>query len=246
MADYSEIGLNLFLNSTNAVSFAGTITSYNSGFDSGAIDAYSIKNFNFNAGSGGTLTLGGGDNANGYLRVLDSAGTQKVLINNEGIRVTDGSIVIENNLGSTIMDNKGLTTVNFRSYATSEFGSATQDGTTLSLMGGMSVSFEMDKDVNILAFFYDYGYNNDAGGGVNHSMTMYKSTDGTTYTAPSYSMSYDTYSNLLQPITGYWLFNVDGSGSYTYWKLDVEWKKNDGSGTAISLNRNLTYVVLGS
>lgn len=51
---------------------------------------------NFDWGTGGTLTLGGNDNGNGLLRMLDASGNQIGGWNNTGITINKGSI----NLGS--------------------------------------------------------------------------------------------------------------------------------------------------
>jgi hypothetical protein len=67
-----------------------------------------IKDFTFNAGTGGTLTLGGTENGNGFLIVRNAAGGTICTIDNTGITVTTGSITINNSAGSTIIDQYGL------------------------------------------------------------------------------------------------------------------------------------------
>lgn len=51
---------------------------------------------NFEWGTGGTLTLGGSNNTNGWLRILNASGTQTGKWDNAGISITKGSIDLGN------------------------------------------------------------------------------------------------------------------------------------------------------
>lgn len=61
---------------------------------------------NFDWGTGGTLTLGGQNNVNGLLRVLDASGNQVGQWGKDGINISKGSISV----GNTSIDSNGLVT----------------------------------------------------------------------------------------------------------------------------------------
>lgn len=79
-----------------------------------AIGTANIGTLSFNEISGGTATLGGTNNGDGLLSVKNQAGSEVVRLDGSGIRVTDGSISVQNSSGGTIVDSGGLVgTVNF-------------------------------------------------------------------------------------------------------------------------------------
>ena len=61
---------------------------------------------NFNWGTGGTLTLGGQDNVNGLLRMLNASGTEVGKWSNAGIDVKKGNIEIGDNNNSSVSVNE--------------------------------------------------------------------------------------------------------------------------------------------
>ena len=83
-----------------------------------------ISNFNFNQGTGGTLTLGGTANGNGVLRVLTSSDGTAVVANNNGLSGYGGSITILNTTDGTVLDKLGVvnSTLFTQSVITKEAG----------------------------------------------------------------------------------------------------------------------------
>ena len=68
---------------------------WQAGFDSNgnaAVNILSVIGINFDWARGGTLTLGGQNNGNGTLKVLDASGNQIGYWDNTGIHITDGEI----------------------------------------------------------------------------------------------------------------------------------------------------------
>ena len=98
---------------------------------------------NFSYGKGGTLKLGGVNNENGTLEMLDASGNTVGIWNNEGLNLKKGSIygstiyLDENNLQSLIIGrNKNLETV----YEVSCFG-MTIDTTNMNLLYSVNKMF---------------------------------------------------------------------------------------------------------
>lgn len=139
----------------------GAVSAYDfdSNTDRNSVSFAKIKNFSFNAGTGGTLTLGGFGNGSGQLIikndsgnvliVADSAGfsgytgtsssiagTLGVNINYQldesGLSIYNGSINIYNNEGTTILDEFGLNSQNNFPFSASSSGGANQTINTYS------------------------------------------------------------------------------------------------------------------
>jgi len=256
MTDYSQLGLNSSLQPINSpvtnsgftASFIDSYT-YNSTNDRNAVSIYNIKNFSFNAGTGGTLTLGGLNDGNGILQIKDSGGTQRVVLNNEGITVNDGSIVIKNSLGSVIMNQTGLTTYNFKSDSRSESTVVNTAGTTYSTIGSVTLDFDLNKKCNVLFLASTMARNTLGSTNSTFRIGLYKSTDGTSYSLDTSSQTWYIYEPLGEEFTnkfqsGMLFYEIDASGTYNYWRSTLEWMVS--AGTAYCYNRQLNYVVLGS
>ena len=119
--------------------------------DNAIISQKKISNFSFSQGRGGTLTLGGTSNGDGYLDIKNSAGSSIVTADNTGLTINNGSIVINNTAGSAVVDGQGIvSTQNF------EFGQAsgTVEFNTTSLtyvdVSNMSLSIPLTRQSNIL------------------------------------------------------------------------------------------------
>lgn len=91
-----------------AVSTDGGKT-WNAGMDSSGnavVNVLSAIGINFDWAKGGTLTLGGQNNNNGLLRILDASGKQIGSWTKDGIKITEGSINFGN--GKVVADKDGL------------------------------------------------------------------------------------------------------------------------------------------
>ncbi len=132
--DYSSLGLNQQLQpinspvAQNGVKFVNGLD-FDSNYDRGVITGAKLGNFSFNAGTGGTISLGGTLNGDGYLEVKNASGSVIVVINNDGIAVTGGSVSIKNSAGTTILDSTGL--VSSANFVSGQ-GSTTAAGTLTS------------------------------------------------------------------------------------------------------------------
>ncbi len=69
-----------------------------------AITNAKIKDLTWDKAQGGTATLGGLNNVDGVLSILDNANVEKVVLDKDGILINDGKIVIKNNENTTIID----------------------------------------------------------------------------------------------------------------------------------------------
>lgn len=112
---------------------------FDSDTDRNTVTFSKIKNFSFNSGTGGTLTLGGQDAQSGQLIIRDANGNVIIVadqlgfdgydgsgtstagtlgqninyhLNEDGLSIYNGSITIYNNQGTTIIDNFGINSAN--------------------------------------------------------------------------------------------------------------------------------------
>lgn len=73
-----------------------------------AVTDAKIVNLSFNKAVGGTLTLGGSNNASGVFSLLNGSGSEVVHMDNTGIQVFNGNITIKNDSSQTAIDAKGI------------------------------------------------------------------------------------------------------------------------------------------
>lgn len=136
---------------TSGVIYAGTIAG--SQITAGTIVASVgyLGTISANQINTGTLTLGGTSNGNGLMRVLDAGGTQRVVIDNTGITINDGSITIKNSGSTTFLDSGGLvSTVNFPfTQVTSGSASQTTTGTAWVDINGITTDIVNNRTQQI-------------------------------------------------------------------------------------------------
>lgn len=129
------IELNEFLQPQNApVTQASEFKNsmqFDSNTDRNSVTFSKIKNFSFNAGTGGTIQLGGTENGNGFLVVKDASGSTMVTIDNTGVTINSGSLTIYNQYGSAVIDAYGLN---------SQTGFKNSDSSSLSLNQNFATS----------------------------------------------------------------------------------------------------------
>src|SRR4051812_1585387 len=106
ISDFAAVGLDKYMRPLNAPAtapnnFVGGMD-FNTNYDRNAVTAVNLRNFSFNAGTGGTLVLGGTNNGNGNFILKDASGSTIVTGNNQGITVTGGNISVQDNSGTTI------------------------------------------------------------------------------------------------------------------------------------------------
>lgn len=73
-----------------------------------AITNAKINDLTWDKARGGTAILGGLANVDGILSVRDASDVEKVLLNKDGITISDGKIILKNSSATTIIDAYGL------------------------------------------------------------------------------------------------------------------------------------------
>lgn len=136
---------------------------FDSQTDRNIIDNTKLRNFNFNAGTGGTIVLGGVSNGNGVLLVKDSGGTTKVTANNTGIEITDGKLTFVNTAGGTVLDVIGLNSVtSFNSANVSSIVVGTQSSTSyVAVTGGTLTTLVLSRPTKVFQYIDVFARNPD-------------------------------------------------------------------------------------
>jgi hypothetical protein len=260
LSDFSVVGLDKYMRPLNAPvtnrgSFVGGMD-FNTNFDRNAVTAINLRNFNFNAGTGGTITLGGISNKNGLLTVRDAGGITKVTADNTGITITDGKLTFVNTAGGTVLDGSGLvSTVSFQAASVEDITTRTTTSSTfVDVSGGALSPFVTTRATKTVIYVTGFGYNiawlqnavamqlqavdSIDGTLVNFPLTIEASLTsvgggGPPYTSFGYSADYQFASAAV--IVGL------SAGTHT---LKLQYKTN-GSGTAELSVTQLGYVVLG-
>lgn len=211
---------------------------FNSGYDRNTVTTQKIRDFSFNSGQGGTLTLGGSGNGNGILRVLDSGGTQRVVFGNTGGTITNGNLVLINDSGGTILDNKGVLnqTVLTSSVASISSG-GTQNiiGTAPTIFTGSTLSFSLERTQNILfladVITYSNGTTSFNGNGQININGVEQGRWAENYSVPSSLMS-DSIHSLNQLSAGTHTFTLSATPS--------------SAGTIVVYQWRMTYIIVGT
>ena len=207
-----------------------------------AVTSAKINDFSFNQGTGGTLTLGGTNNGNGLLNVQNQAGANIVTLNNTGMTVTDGSILIQNSSGSSVIDSNGVNSLtNFQSNAFVLSGTQTItntesdiNNTTGTIIVGRSSKYLFITNVNA-----DLVY----GGTTAKSNIVYFNLDGTNQdpVAKVNGFNGDGQNTILKTTYGLTHLVTLDPGTHVV-KLRL---KNDNAGGANISDASLVYVALG-
>lgn len=151
------------------------------------ISSARIKNLTWDKGRGGTLTLGGLDNQEGFLSLLDALSVEKVLIDKDGILIRDGKIIIQNSNGDSFIDEKGI--ISETSFPSNQvFDSTIRTTTSTSLVdvpGSTLSPFTLERTARVLILITLSGYNfNWVVDGSTMHITAVSSVDGAVFTFP--------------------------------------------------------------
>ena len=129
---------------------------------SAAITDANIGSLSFSILSGGTATLGGAANGDGLLLVKSAADAEVVRLDNAGILVNNGQIIVKNDSGGTVVDSAGIvSTVNFpNDQVFSNSGSSTSGTSYIDIPGSSLSPFVLNRATNVLITVTAGGYNN--------------------------------------------------------------------------------------
>lgn len=226
--------------------------------EAGVISAAKIRNasigtaqivaFNFNQGTGGTITLGGTANGNGVMQVLNASGGTVVIADNSGLTVNNGSITIKNTSGSTVIDSSGLNSLTNFQYGQGSAGTADQNITsvtpTFTDISGGSVLLSLTRQANVLINYSASGYHLDFDG-----LGWIRVNDGTTSYGPNVFIAGDGSGAAIMKTASASFIQNFPTGTYT---LKLQATQNNSPGT-LSINSQglintpaiINYLVLG-
>jgi hypothetical protein len=139
-----------------------------------SIGTAKIQAFNFNQGTGGTLTLGGTTNGNGVLQINNSSGSALITADNSGL-------TIKANNGTTIIDNIGIISQsNFKSDTKIDTNTHKTTSTSyVDVTGGTLVPLVITRPTKVLMYLDVNGYNDNNPNDISH-FCVFNLTDGTT------------------------------------------------------------------
>lgn len=233
---------------------------FDSGTDRNTVTFSKIKNFSFNAGTGGTLTLGGDSGQNGQLILRDSSGNVIIVadqlgfdgyngsgtsiagtlgdninfhLNEDGLSIYNGSITIYNNQGTTIIDNFGLNSLNVFPNSDQVAIGLTQQisGTTRVPITGGTLTFSMSRAGLVLINISTNQYMTGIGYGI---VGLY--INGTAGFPAIYSGANDIESGAT-----HYIFSAP-SGTHS---LVIQGQQDGGAGTMNMYSYNFSYIKLG-
>ena len=214
---------------------------------SAQVTSAKINDFSFNQGTGGTLTLGGTLNGNGVLSVKNSSGAEVVALNKDGITVTNGSITIQNSLGTNIIDSNGIVSTNvFIGSQVTKTSSQTTTNTSFEAVSSFNITTgSFSRSTNILLSCTMTGMHYDADG-----MLVGRLTYNGTQIGPSFVIGRgmnSTTQYVLDSSVGLSYMYLAPQGVGTIGAV-IRQNNNGGTGevTASFLNSILNYISLGA
>ncbi len=214
---------------------------FNSNYDRNTVTTQKIRDFSFNNGFGGTLTLGGNDNGNGILRVLDSGGTQRVVFGNTGGTITNGNLVIENDSGGTTLDNKGVVSVTLLSSGAASKAAAYNQvvtGNSFQAVTDGTLTFTLERNAGVMFFAEASAYNaNTVGVDAYFAIVLNGTTDY--YAFASYTGTITGLSSLRNNFTHQQNFLSAGTNTFVF-------GVNPGAAGSLTIyNYQMSYLVIG-
>ena len=219
---------------------SGVIRNVNIG--TAVIGTANIGTLSFNEISGGTATLGGTINGNGVLSVKNQAGSEVVKLDNTGITINNGSIVINNASGSSVVDSGGIVSTNTFLNNSVDSSGTTFSTTSLTYVDvtNMTLTFVLSRTTNVLFGLSCAGGNDGTSGG--ESAIAILDLNGT---AVGNQVNTPTVFNggiSLQTSGAVMTIQSVASGTSTV-KMRV---KALSGGTASYANKSMFYLMLGS
>jgi len=242
--------LNQFLQPINAPvgNSSGQVSSYDfaTGYDRSAITLSKIRNFSFNSGTGGTLTLGGPGNGNGYFVIKDASGSTIVTGDNNGITVTGGSVTIKNSAGTTILDSTGLVSANNfdNNFYYDDASIHTTSGSYVDVTGS-SLNVVLSRSTNVMVAFYGLISTYGTAASTSYRSDLAVAINGTVQSPAASSGWYSTTALTFiktDSVSCARIFTM-AAGTNT---IKLQWRTNNATDGADLLTRNLNYMVLGS
>lgn len=118
------------------------------------VKSWNIQTINFDQAFGGTLTLGGNNNVDGTLKVLDASGVEKGTWDKDGITILDGTVTIKSTDGDNVIDSNGVVSVT-QFLNGDVFDNNLQTTTSVSYVDvtGTTIAFTLEREANVFVEF---------------------------------------------------------------------------------------------
>lgn len=196
----------------------------------------------------GSVDVGGSANGNGVLNVKDASGNIKVVLDNAGITINDGKLVIKDATAQTIIDATGLVSgASFANAAYSDNSTISTTSNSFADVSGSSLTFSLARSANVLIGFAAVGRFNGVADAINiYGVQLAMNLDGSDQ-SPIGECSAENDAGSTNfvgrgTLSASKVFSL-GSGSHT---IKLRWRGLQSGSTVNLLNKNLYYIVLGT
>ena len=255
--DYSHLGLDSQMRAFSALPNRGRYDSsgnpipqrqvlsgldFDSQTDRGAVRSAHIQSFSFDRGTGGTLTLGSANNAQGLLSVLNTSGAEVVRADSAGLTVTNGSVTIQDSAGSSVIDSAGLVSATSFTQArgTNSADNQAIAGTAITPLENGTLSVILDRNALCLYMFTVDAYLTTSANGLH----VYPTINGTIPLggAGKYFVVLAATNQTLRSYTSY---HIEALPSGTNTLILNASLTDDSVGTATVTRWKADYIILG-
>ena len=120
----------------------------------------------------GNVSVGGSGNGNGIIDIYDAANALKVILDNSGLTINGGKIVINDTNNSLVLDATGVkSTTQFINGSIIQGSSQNTTSTSFVDISGTSISFTLPRVANVLIVYSTIGLNTGINGGNYNCLT---------------------------------------------------------------------------
>ena len=199
------------------------------------IGTANIGTLSFNEITGGTATFGGTNDGDGLVLVNDEAGAERVKLDKTGIKVTGGSVIVEDDEGGTIIDSTGI--VSTTSFLFSTIGSTAEvelTETVSTAVPGMNFDVVLSRGANVLMLTTVTARSASGGAGANFTVSRGGTADTISLDVSSNDTVYTTFA-------GHKVAEYPAGTS----NVQMRYAVSMGGGTLLMINREVSAIVLG-
>jgi len=204
-----------------------------------AITNAKISDLTWDKAQGGTAVLGGLNNVDGILSVLDNAGVEKVILDKDGVLIKSGKLVIKNDSEVISIDSKGIvSTANF--VETDAVVSTPQNFSSSGDVTNATLTFTLGRTSTLLILLTADAYLVETPPASTLNATILFNVDGTS----ANGIRMDSGNNQGRTYSAYKIMNL-GAGSHTI-KLVAGIYPYGGTPYLTIAQSTLSYIILGT
>lgn len=215
-----------------------------------AITNAKIVDLTWDKAQGGTAKLGGLNDVDGILSVLDNSGVEKVVLDKDGVLIKSGKLVIQNDSDEISIDSKGIVSNKNFTQTLSAGVNINQviSGSSETDITNCSVSYANLRAKAIIILFNTSNYMiQSSGNTANLKVRLRYNFNGGNWVELTYNANAGVpiTDSQMHTYTNFYSGSISGSGTYSF-KLTAQLESITGSPTSTIYDGKISLIVLGT